>query len=157
MLHQAKQRGTGRYQRLARLLLGEPVQAAIESAAVLVEERLELGAGWLIDDIRGERPWKGGHKRSISRELPREQTISALSRRRARVGSGTAVSAHLAVRTAAVHHRTAVVQTGTALLHAIALQAVADLSVGRDDGDPAGQRRHLHGDRAVAGASSCAK
>jgi hypothetical protein len=36
---------------------------------VLVEERLELGTGWLIDDILSERPWKGGHKRSISRAL----------------------------------------------------------------------------------------
>jgi hypothetical protein len=34
--------------------------------AVLIEERLELGTGWLIDDILSERCWKGGHKRSIS-------------------------------------------------------------------------------------------
>jgi hypothetical protein len=33
---------------------------------VLIEERLELGTGWLIDDILSERCWKGGHKRSIS-------------------------------------------------------------------------------------------
>jgi len=25
---------------------------------VLIEERLELGTGWLIDDILSERPWK---------------------------------------------------------------------------------------------------
>jgi hypothetical protein len=37
---------------------------------VLVEERLELGTGWLIDDILSERRWKGGHKRSISRAPP---------------------------------------------------------------------------------------
>ena len=33
---------------------------------MLVEERLELGTGWLIDDILSERRWKGGHRRSIS-------------------------------------------------------------------------------------------
>jgi hypothetical protein len=33
---------------------------------VLIEERLELGTGRLIDDILSERRWKGGHKRSIS-------------------------------------------------------------------------------------------
>jgi len=42
----------------------------VEIAAVLVEERLELGAGWLIDDILSECRWKGGHKRSISRAPP---------------------------------------------------------------------------------------
>ena len=44
--------------RWCRLLLRQTVQAAIEFTAVLVEERLELGTGWLIDDILGERPWK---------------------------------------------------------------------------------------------------
>jgi DNA-binding CsgD family transcriptional regulator len=34
--------------------------------AVLIEERLELGTGWLIDDILSERPWKGGHEPSVS-------------------------------------------------------------------------------------------
>lgn len=58
VLHQAQQSGPGRHQRLARLLLGQPVQAAIEFTAVLVEERLELGVGWLIDDVLSERPWK---------------------------------------------------------------------------------------------------
>jgi hypothetical protein len=58
VLHQAQQRGPRRHQRLARLLLRQPVQAAIEFTAVLVEERLELGTGWLIDDILSERPWK---------------------------------------------------------------------------------------------------
>ena len=71
MLHQAQQCGPGRHQRLARLLLRQPVQAAIEFTAVLVEERLELGTGWLIDDILSERPWKGGHKRSIQERRPR--------------------------------------------------------------------------------------
>ena len=51
--------------------LGQPVQAAIEFTAVLVEERLELGAGWLIDDILSGRRWKGGHKRSIQERRPR--------------------------------------------------------------------------------------
>jgi len=50
--------------------LGQPVQAAIEFTAVLVEERLELGTGWLIDDILSGRRWKGGHKRSISGTPP---------------------------------------------------------------------------------------
>jgi hypothetical protein len=35
--------------------------------AVVVEERLELAMGLLIDDILSERRWKGGHERSISR------------------------------------------------------------------------------------------
>jgi len=39
---QAQQCGPRRHQRPACLLLGQPVQAAIESTAVLVEERLEL-------------------------------------------------------------------------------------------------------------------
>ena len=70
MLHQAQQCCPRRHQRLARLLLREPIQAAIESIAVLVEEGLELGTGWLIDDILSERRWKGGHKRSISGAPP---------------------------------------------------------------------------------------
>jgi FAD/FMN-containing dehydrogenase len=37
---------------------------------VLIEERLELGTGWLIDDILGERCWKGRHLQSISGALP---------------------------------------------------------------------------------------
>jgi hypothetical protein len=37
---------------------------------VLVEERLELGTGWLIDDILSERRRKGGHNRSISAAPP---------------------------------------------------------------------------------------
>jgi hypothetical protein len=58
VLHQAQQCGLRRHQRLARLLLRQPVQAAIEFTPVLVEERLELATGWLIDDILSERPWK---------------------------------------------------------------------------------------------------
>jgi hypothetical protein len=50
---------------------------------VLVEERLELGTGWLIDDILSERRWKGGHKRSISRAPPtskfRSSAMSSVS------------------------------------------------------------------------------
>jgi hypothetical protein len=80
---QAQQCGPGRHQRLARLLLRQPVQAAIEFTAVLVEERLEQGTGWLIDDILSERPWKGGHKRSISRAPP---TRKYRSSRRSGVG-----------------------------------------------------------------------
>jgi hypothetical protein len=70
VLHQAQQCGPGRHQRPARLLLGQPVQAAIESTAVFVEEHLELGTHWLIDDILSERRWKGGHKRRISGPPP---------------------------------------------------------------------------------------
>lgn len=70
MLHQAQQCGPRRHQRPARLLLRQPVQAAIKFTAVFVEERLELGTSRLIDDILSERPWKRGHKRSISRAPP---------------------------------------------------------------------------------------
>src|ERR1700735_2267022 len=69
MLHQAQQCGPRRHQRPACLLLGQPVQAAIESGAVLIEEGLELGTSWQIDDILSERRWEGGHKRSISGAL----------------------------------------------------------------------------------------
>src|ERR1017187_4267 len=83
VLHQAQQCGPRRHQRLARLLLRQPVQAAIEFTSVLVEERLELGTGWLIDDILSERPWKGGHKQSISRAPPtsnyRSSAMSSVS------------------------------------------------------------------------------
>ena len=44
--------------------------AVLGESAVLIEECLELGTGWLIDDILSERHWKGGHKRSISRAPP---------------------------------------------------------------------------------------
>jgi Protein of unknown function (DUF998) len=40
VLHQAQQRGPGRHQRPARLLLSQPVQTAIKRTAVLIEERL---------------------------------------------------------------------------------------------------------------------
>jgi len=70
MLHQAQQCGPRRHQRPARLLLVQPVQAAIESGAVLIEEGLELGTSWQIEDILSERRWEGGHKRSISAALP---------------------------------------------------------------------------------------
>jgi len=62
---------------LARLLLGQPVQAAIEFTAVLVEERLELGTGWLIDDILSERRWKGGHKEAFQKRRPRRKYCSS--------------------------------------------------------------------------------
>ena len=58
MLHQAQQCGPGRHQRSACLLLGQPVQAAIELTPVLIEEHLELDPGWLIDDVLGERRWE---------------------------------------------------------------------------------------------------
>jgi hypothetical protein len=50
-----QQCGPGRHQRPARLLFGQPVQAAIELTAVLVEEHLELDPGWLADDVLGGR------------------------------------------------------------------------------------------------------
>jgi len=84
VLDQAQQGGPGRHQRLARLLLGQPVQAAIELTAVLVEEHLELGTGWLIDDILSERRWKGGHKQSISGAPPTSKR--PLTGRRGRLG-----------------------------------------------------------------------
>ena len=80
VLHQAQQCGPRRHQRLARLLLRQPVQAAIEFTAVLVEECLELATGWLIDDILSERRWKGGHKRSISERRPRGKYRSSAIR-----------------------------------------------------------------------------
>jgi hypothetical protein len=55
VLHQTQQGGPGRHQRPAHLLLGQPVQAAIELTTVLVEEHLEQSPGWLIDDVLGER------------------------------------------------------------------------------------------------------
>ena len=51
MLHQAQQCGLRRHQRPARLLLRQPFQAAIEFTPVLVEKRLGLATGWLINDI----------------------------------------------------------------------------------------------------------
>jgi hypothetical protein len=62
VLHQAQQGGPGRHQRSACLLLSQPIQAIIEFTAVLVEERLELGLGWLIDDVLGERRRLGRHE-----------------------------------------------------------------------------------------------
>jgi len=47
VLDQAQQRGPGGHQRSAHLLLGQPVQAATELTAVLIEEHLELDPGWL--------------------------------------------------------------------------------------------------------------
>jgi hypothetical protein len=57
VLHQAQQCGPGRHQRPACLLFGQPVQAAIELTAVLVEEHLELGPGRLVDGVLGGRRW----------------------------------------------------------------------------------------------------
>lgn len=45
----------------ARLLLGQSVQTGVEHAAVLTEERLELDAGRLIDDVFGEGGGEGRH------------------------------------------------------------------------------------------------
>jgi hypothetical protein len=47
------QRGPGRHQRSAGLLVGQPVQAAVKSGPVFIEKHLELGPGWLIDDVLG--------------------------------------------------------------------------------------------------------
>src|SRR5258708_1585449 len=66
VFYQAEERGPGRHQRSACLLLGQPVQAMVEIAAVLVEERLELGACWLADDVLGRRAGEEGHVCSIA-------------------------------------------------------------------------------------------
>jgi hypothetical protein len=39
--------------------------------AVLIEERLELGMGWLIDDILSERCWQGGISEAFQERCPR--------------------------------------------------------------------------------------
>jgi hypothetical protein len=44
---------------------------------VLVEEHLELGLGWLIDDVLGERRREGRHARSISRPSARSNLRAA--------------------------------------------------------------------------------
>src|SRR5262249_39629996 len=66
VLHQAQQCGPGWHQRSARLLLGQPVKAPVELPAVLVEEHLELGPGWLTDNVLGRHRWEGRHELSIS-------------------------------------------------------------------------------------------
>lgn len=53
-------------QRSACLLLGQPVQAMVGIAAVLVEERLDLGVCWLADDVLGRRAGQEGHVCSIA-------------------------------------------------------------------------------------------
>jgi len=50
---------------LAHLLLGQPIQAAVEGPAVLDEEDLELDLGWLIDEVFGECRRERSHVRSI--------------------------------------------------------------------------------------------
>jgi hypothetical protein len=55
------------------LLLGKSIQAATKLTAVLAEEHLELGPGWLIDDVLGGRRWEGRHERSISGPAPASQ------------------------------------------------------------------------------------
>ena len=71
MLHQAERCGPGRYQRTARLFLGQSAETAVERCSVLVEEHLELGAGWLIDDTLGERRGQGMHVRRPTATSPR--------------------------------------------------------------------------------------
>ena len=66
VFYQAEQRGPGRHQRSAYLLLGQPVQAMVEIAPVLVEERLELDSCWLADDVLGRRAGQEGHVCSIA-------------------------------------------------------------------------------------------
>src|SRR6185437_9258174 len=52
-------------QRSARLLLGQPVQAAVERGAMFVEEYLELCPEGFVGDALGRnRRWRG-HPRSI--------------------------------------------------------------------------------------------
>ncbi|GAB3837750.1 hypothetical protein GCM10029963_03060 [Micromonospora andamanensis] len=72
VLHQTQQRGPGGHQGTACLFLGQPVQAAVERRAVLVEERLELGVRRLGDDLVGEGGWERRHGRSIPDRHPAE-------------------------------------------------------------------------------------
>jgi hypothetical protein len=67
LLHQTQQCCPRGHQRAPHLLLGQPVQAAIELSTVLVEEHLKLGPGWRMDDVLGERHRQGRHARSIPR------------------------------------------------------------------------------------------
>jgi len=50
-----------------------PSRQAFELPAVLVEERPELGPGWLIDDVLGGRRWQGRHEQSLSGPPPTSQ------------------------------------------------------------------------------------
>ena len=65
VLDQTEQCGPGRNQRTARLFFGQSVKAAVERCSVLVEEHLELGPGWLIEDTLDERRGEGRHLRSL--------------------------------------------------------------------------------------------
>jgi len=67
VLHQTQQRGPRGHQQSAHLFLGQPVQAAIELSAVLVEEHLELGPDRLIHHVLGERRRQRRHARRIPR------------------------------------------------------------------------------------------
>jgi len=70
VLHQAQQRGPGRHQRAARLLLGQAVRAATEGASVFVQERLELGLGRQVDDVFGERRGQRGTGEASQEDRP---------------------------------------------------------------------------------------
>jgi hypothetical protein len=59
VLHKAQEGGPRGHQPAARLLLGQSVQAGVEAAAVLVQERLELRPGRLVDDVLGGRRGQG--------------------------------------------------------------------------------------------------
>jgi hypothetical protein len=48
---------------------------------VLLEKRLELGLRWLIDDVLGERRWKGRHVRSIPRPSRRRNSYIVMGER----------------------------------------------------------------------------
>src|SRR5215471_5828959 len=85
VLHQAQQCGPGWHQRSARLLLGQPVKAPVELPAVLVEEHLELGPGWLTDNVLGRHRWEGRHELSIS-AWPRTSQLPYRHDRRPRRG-----------------------------------------------------------------------
>src|SRR6185437_2376705 len=78
VFYQAEERGPGRHQRSACLLLGQPIQAMVEIAAVLVEERLELGACWLADDVLGRRAGQEGHVCSMAGAPPILRTCPAV-------------------------------------------------------------------------------
>jgi hypothetical protein len=59
-------------------LFGQPIQAAIELPAVLIEECFELGPGWLIDDVLGGPRWGKDMSEALQdRRLQANQRSSA--------------------------------------------------------------------------------
>jgi hypothetical protein len=77
VLHQAEQRGQGRHQGTARLLLGQPVEAAVELSPVLIEERFELDPSRLINGVLEGHCGERRHDQSISAPAPASQPAPA--------------------------------------------------------------------------------